>query len=49
MRALVGDRKSLPSLLMISRDLVKVLSERYPGETQTHGYLDQLATLARSS
>ncbi len=49
MRALAGGRKSLPSLLMVSRDLVKVLNERYPGETQTHGYLDQLATLARSS
>ena len=48
MRALVGDRKSLPSLLMVSRDLVKVLNERYSGETQTRDYLDQLATLTHS-
>ena len=48
MRARTGDRKSLPSLLMVSRDLVKVLNERYSGETQTRDYLDQLATLTHS-
>jgi len=35
MRALEGDRKSLPSLLMVSRDLAKVLNDCYSGETQT--------------
>jgi hypothetical protein len=40
MRALEGDRKSLPSLLMVSRDRTKVLNERYPGETQSQDYLD---------
>ena len=29
MRALVGDRKSLPSLLMASRDLTKVVNDRF--------------------
>jgi hypothetical protein len=45
MRALEGDRKSLPSLLMVSRDLTKVLNDRYSGETQTQDYLDQLTSL----
>jgi len=49
MRALEGDRKSLPSLLMVSRDLTKVLNDRYPGRTQTQGYLDQLTSLAHVS
>ena len=44
MRALVGDRKSLPSLLMVSRDLTKVLNDRYSGEAQTQDYLDQLTS-----
>jgi len=48
MRALEGDRKSLPSLLMVSRDLTKVLSDRYPGQTQTQDYLDQLTSLANA-
>ena len=30
-RALSNERKSLPSLLMTSRELTKVLAERYPG------------------
>ena len=37
MRALEGDRKSLPSLLVVSRDLTKVLNDRYSGETQDPG------------
>ena len=43
--ALGGGRKSLPSLLMVSRDLTKVLRERFPAETDTQGYLDRLVTL----
>ena len=46
MRALSGDRKSLPSLLMVSRDLTKVLNDRYPDETQTRDYIDQLSALS---
>lgn len=49
MRALEGDRKSLPSLLMVSRDLTRVLNDRYSGETQTRDYLDQLTSLANAS
>jgi hypothetical protein len=45
LKALSGERKSLPSLLMVSRDLTKVLKERYPANTDTGDYLDQLATL----
>ena len=44
-RALNGDRKSMPSLLMVTRDLTKVLNDQYPDETKTREYLDQLATL----
>jgi tetratricopeptide (TPR) repeat protein len=40
--ALSGKRKSLPSLLMVSRDLTRVLKARYPKESQTHAYLDNL-------
>ena len=45
-RALSGDRKSLPSLLMVSRDLTKVLNDRYPAEAETQDYLEQLSTLS---
>jgi tetratricopeptide (TPR) repeat protein len=44
-QALTGQRKSLPSLLMASRDLSHVLSERYPREAATASYLDQLHAL----
>jgi tetratricopeptide (TPR) repeat protein len=45
-RALAGERKSLPSLLMVSRDLTKVLKDRYSDESQTRDYLDQLTALS---
>ena len=45
-RALTGERKSLPSLLMVSRDLTKVLKNQYPTEPQTLEYLDQLTALS---
>lgn len=45
LQALNGERKSLPSLLMVGRDLTKVLKERYPAEPETRDYLDRLATL----
>ena len=48
-RAIEGGRKSLPSLLMVSRDLTKVIHERYEGETQARDYLDRLAALTHSS
>jgi hypothetical protein len=49
MQALEGDRKSLPSLLMVSRDLAKVLNDRYSDATQTRDYREQLASLASPS
>jgi hypothetical protein len=47
--ALSVPRKSLPSLLMVSRDLTEVLNEHYPKETDTQVYLDQLHALSSSS
>lgn len=41
-RALAGQRKSLPSLAMVSRDLTRVLKQRYDGEPATKSFLDQL-------
>lgn len=43
--ALELKRKSLPELLMVSRDLTKVLNERYSTEPKTQNYLDQVAAL----
>src|SRR5215471_18045724 len=45
-RALTAPRKSLPSLLMVSRDLTRVLNDQYPNEPETQGYLDQLHALS---
>ncbi|GAA3624371.1 hypothetical protein GCM10022223_46790 [Kineosporia mesophila] len=44
--ALIGERKSLPSLLMVSRDLATVVNERYSAETAGQEYLDNLRSLA---
>jgi hypothetical protein len=44
--ALGAPRKSLPSLLMVSRDLTKVLNDQYPKKPETQAYLDQLHSLA---
>ena len=41
-RALTGQRKSLPSLTMVGRDLTIVLKDRYPTEPATESYLEQL-------
>jgi tetratricopeptide (TPR) repeat protein len=45
-RALAAPRKSLPSLLMVSRDLTRVLNDQYPKEPETQAYLDQLHALS---
>jgi hypothetical protein len=45
-RALNGQRKSLPSLLMVSRDLTRVLNDRYPDKSGTRGYIYQLHVLS---
>ena len=44
--ALSAPRKSLPSLLMVSRDLTKVLNDQYSKEAETQTYLDQLHALS---
>jgi hypothetical protein len=44
--ALGAPRKSLPSLLMVSRDLTRVLNDQYPDEPETQAYLDQLHALS---
>ena len=46
-RALTAPRrKSWPSLLMVSRDLTRVLNDQYPSEPETRAYLDQLHALS---
>ena len=47
-RALSGERKSLPTLLMTSRELSRALSERYPSASSTREYLDHLRVLSQS-
>lgn len=44
--ALVGDRKSLPSLVLASRELVQVLDRRYPDEPESAEYAERLRTLS---
>lgn len=44
-RALVGDRKSLPSLLMCSRELSAVLQETHTTHPDVDSYLDQLRNI----
>lgn len=46
-RALQGERRSLPSILMASRDLTKVLKDHYPAESATRSYIDQLHALTQ--
>ena len=44
-RALGAQRKSLPSLAMVSRDLTRVLKRSYHGEPTVKSFLDQLQTI----
>lgn len=44
-QALEGDRKSLPSLALVSQDLATVLGERYAGESEAESYLETLRGL----
>jgi hypothetical protein len=41
-------RQSVPSLLMVSEDLVSELRRRYDGESAADDYLDRIRTLANS-
>ena len=45
-QALAGERKSLPSLLMVSRELADILSTRFPDAPVTADYLDELRSIA---
>jgi hypothetical protein len=45
LKALGADRKSMPSLLMVSRDLTKVLNDRYPNAADTQDYLEHLTAI----
>lgn len=47
-RAISGPRKSIPSLLMVTRDLTAVLDARYPNEPITKEYEDQLLAIRKS-
>lgn len=47
--ALVGERKSLPSLLMVSRELAMVVRNRFGTEPLALDYLDNLNSLAQGS
>lgn len=44
-RALGGDRKSLPSLLMVSSELTNLLGERYADEPEAVLFLDEVRAL----
>ena len=44
--ALAGDRKSVPSLIMVSRDLRDVLQREFPDALDTRDYLNELQALA---
>ncbi|SMD19986.1 hypothetical protein [Lentzea albidocapillata] len=44
-RALAGDRKSLPSLKMVSRDLAVVLDNRFGNEPVAQSYLDEFRSI----
>jgi hypothetical protein len=48
-RALQGDRKSVPSLIMTSRELAAVLRQRYSDEPAAQDYLAPLRDLGRAN
>ena len=45
-QGLAGDRKSVPSLVLVSRDLAETLQRDYASEPQVHEYLAELRGLA---
>ncbi|MET7858455.1 hypothetical protein ABZS81_14795 [Streptomyces sp. NPDC005318] len=47
--ALKGDRQSLPSLLMVSREPAATINRGYATETAGREYLDHLTALTRAS
>ncbi|GAA3766642.1 hypothetical protein [Streptomyces chiangmaiensis] len=47
--ALKGDRQSLPSLLMVSRELAAIVNRDFAAEPTGREYLDHLTTLSRTN
>lgn len=47
-RALQGDRQSVPSLIMTSREVAAVMKQRYSGEPEAESYLAHLRDLGRA-
>lgn len=47
-RALQGDRQSVPSLIMTSRELAAVMKQRYSGEPEAQRYLNHLRDLGQA-
>ncbi|MGH3623988.1 MAG: hypothetical protein ACRDQ5_19730 [Sciscionella sp.] len=47
--AISGERKSLPSFVMASQDLVETLRHRFAGESEVETYLDELRAIERST
>ncbi len=47
-RALQGDRQSVPSLIMTSRELAALLKQRYSGEPEAQEYLTHLRDLGQA-
>lgn len=45
-QALDGDRQSIPSLVMVSRELGELLSRQYGGEQEAEEYIEELRALA---
>lgn len=45
-KAISGERKSLPSLLMVSGELREILAKRYPSEQEAAAYLEELRALS---
>jgi hypothetical protein len=48
-RAFSGERKSLPSLLMVSSELTEILGERYTSESSAVAFLDTVRALGATS
>ncbi|MFD9965060.1 tetratricopeptide repeat protein [Amycolatopsis sp. NPDC058986] len=48
-RALSGDRRSLPSLLLVANELGTIMSARYGKTPEARNYLEQLHELSRSA
>ncbi|MFD9461488.1 hypothetical protein [Streptomyces sp. NPDC060027] len=46
-RALEGDRQSVPSLIMTSREIAAEMRRRYAAEPVSQNYLNRLHSLAR--